>query len=150
MKAVERSPIRHQARPLGLEHLPDRSAADLGVRLRPRAGNAAVEQPSVEFLIASGQHPWREEPLPEDPGADLVASDELPGEFLVRAEQEEELMALLNKLTEAHRSVVLLHFLEDFSIEEIAAVTNVSVGTVKSRLHYAKKSLRILLEERTT
>jgi len=44
---------------------------------------------------------------------------------------------------------LLLHFLEDFSLEEIAQVTSVSVGTVKSRLHYAKKSLRALLIERT-
>ena len=58
-------------------------------------------------------------------------------------------MALLNQLTEAHRSVLLLHFLEGFSLEEIAAVTGVSVGTVKSRLHYAKRTLRTLIGERT-
>jgi RNA polymerase sigma-70 factor (ECF subfamily) len=59
-------------------------------------------------------------------------------------------MRLLKELSEAHRSVLLLHFLEEFSLEEIATVTGTSVGTVKSRLHYAKKSLRSLLEERTT
>ena len=55
----------------------------------------------------------------------------------------------LNQLPEIHRSVLLLHFLEDFSLEEISGVTGVSIGTVKSRLHYAKKSLRALLTERT-
>jgi DNA-directed RNA polymerase specialized sigma24 family protein len=35
--------------------------------------------------------------------------------------------------------------MEDFSIEEIAGISGVSVGTVKSRLHYAKKSLRQLV-----
>ena len=58
-------------------------------------------------------------------------------------------MNLLKQLAEIHRSVLLLHFLEDFSLEEIARVTGVGVGTVKSRLHYAKKSLRVLLTERT-
>jgi RNA polymerase sigma-70 factor (ECF subfamily) len=42
---------------------------------------------------------------------------------------------------------LLLHFVEDFSLEEIAGITCANLGTVKSRLHYAKKSLRKLLEE---
>jgi DNA-directed RNA polymerase specialized sigma24 family protein len=33
-------------------------------------------------------------------------------------------------------------------LEEIAHITGVGVGTVKSRLHYAKKAARALLEER--
>jgi RNA polymerase sigma-70 factor (ECF subfamily) len=40
-----------------------------------------------------------------------------------------------------------LHFIEDFSLEEIAAITETPVGTVKSRLHYAKKAFKKLLEE---
>jgi RNA polymerase sigma-70 factor (ECF subfamily) len=40
----------------------------------------------------------------------------------------------------------LLHFVEEFSIEEISRITETQAGTVKSRLHYAKKSLRKLLE----
>jgi len=56
-------------------------------------------------------------------------------------------MALLNQLPLPHRSVLLLHFIEDFSLDEIATVTGVALGTVKSRLHYAKKALRKLIEE---
>jgi RNA polymerase sigma-70 factor (ECF subfamily) len=41
--------------------------------------------------------------------------------------------------------VVLLHFIEDFSLEEIGAITCTPIGTVKSRLHYAKQTLRNLL-----
>ena len=93
--------------------------------------------------------PRRTEPL-DDRFSELPGEEPLPGELLIRAEQEEEFMSLLNQLTEVHRSVLLLHFLEDFSLEEIAGVTGVGLGTVKSRLHYAKKSLRALLAERTT
>ena len=46
------------------------------------------------------------------------------------------------------RAVLLLHFIEEFSLEEIADITDASLGTVKSRMHYAKKSLRKLLEEK--
>ena len=94
------------------------------------------------------RRPQRTDPLDEN-FAELPADEFGPDELLIRAEQQEEFMNLLNELPEIHRSVLLLHFLEDFSLEEIARVTGVGVGTVKSRLHYAKKSLRALLTERT-
>jgi RNA polymerase sigma-70 factor (ECF subfamily) len=71
-----------------------------------------------------------------------------PEEILIRKEQEEEFMKILGQLAPAHRSVLLLHFIEDFSLEEIAAVTGTQLGTVKSRLHYAKKSLKKQLEQK--
>jgi RNA polymerase sigma-70 factor (ECF subfamily) len=69
-----------------------------------------------------------------------------PDDLLVRQEQETEFMNLLNQLPLPQRSVLLLHFVEDFSLDEIARLTETPLGTVKSRLHYAKKSLRKLLE----
>jgi RNA polymerase sigma-70 factor (ECF subfamily) len=70
-----------------------------------------------------------------------------PGDLLVREEQEAEFMKLLNEVPLPQRSVLLLHFIEDFSLDEIAGITGASVGTVKSRLHYGKKALRKLLEQ---
>jgi RNA polymerase sigma-70 factor (ECF subfamily) len=67
--------------------------------------------------------------------------------LLIRQEQEAEFMQLLNQLPLPQRSVLLLHFVEDFSLEEIAGITGTNPGTVKSRMHYAKKSLRKLLEQ---
>lgn len=72
-----------------------------------------------------------------------------PSELLLREEQEAEFMKLLNQLPLPQRSVLLLHFIEDFSLEEIARLTEAQVGTVKSRMHYAKRALRKLLEDRT-
>jgi RNA polymerase sigma-70 factor, ECF subfamily len=69
-----------------------------------------------------------------------------PDDLLIRREQEAQFMNLLNQLPLPQRSVLLLHFVEDFSLEEIARITEAQLGTVKSRLHYAKKSLRKLLE----
>ena len=71
-------------------------------------------------------------------------------ELLIRQEQEAQFMALLNQLPLPQRSVLLLHFVEDFSLEEIAGITGAALGTVKSRLHYAKRALRKLIEETTT
>ena len=69
-----------------------------------------------------------------------------PDELLIRQEQEAAFMKLLESLPAPHRAVVVLRYVEDFSIEEIARITDTQPGTVKSRLHYAKKSIARLLE----
>jgi RNA polymerase sigma-70 factor (ECF subfamily) len=71
-----------------------------------------------------------------------------PDDLLIRREQAAEFMKLLNQLPSPQRSVLLLHFLEDFPLEEIARITETQLGTVKSRLHYAKRALRKLLEDK--
>jgi len=89
----------------------------------------------------------REELLPDEVA--VVSSDleEGPDEWLMRQEQEAEFMQLLQQLPPPQRSVLLLHFIEDFPLAEIAAITGAQLGTVKSRLHYAKKALRKLIED---
>jgi RNA polymerase sigma-70 factor (ECF subfamily) len=74
-------------------------------------------------------------------------SENRPDDLLIQREQEAGFMQLLNQLPLPQRSVLLLHFVEDFSLEEIASITETQLGTVKSRLHYAKKTLRKLLEQ---
>jgi RNA polymerase sigma-70 factor (ECF subfamily) len=88
----------------------------------------------------------REEMLRDEFANAPAQFETAPDDLLIREEQETEFMRLLNQLPPPQRSVLLLHFVEDFSLEEIAGITGVSIGTVKSRLHYAKKSLRKLLE----
>ena len=75
------------------------------------------------------------------------AFEEDPAELLVRKEQESQFMKLLEGLPLPQRSVLLLHFIENFSLEAIAAITGAELGTVKSRMHYGKKALRKLIEE---
>ncbi len=82
--------------------------------------------------------------IPESPNE----FDDAPDDLLIRREQEAEFMNLLNQLPLPQRSVLLLHFVEEFSLDEIARITETQIGTVKSRLHYAKKSLRKLLERK--
>ena len=77
-------------------------------------------------------------------------ANDTPLELLIREEQEAEFMKLLDQLPTPQRSVLLLHFVEDFSLEEIAAITGAQLGTVKSRMHYAKRALRKLLEEQSS
>jgi RNA polymerase sigma-70 factor (ECF subfamily) len=95
------------------------------------------------------QH-WRQGSLSECPleeDHDIYTDPvEDPSDWLIRQEQESAFCALLERLPPPQRSVVLLHFMEDFPLEDIARITGIPLGTVKSRLHHAKKSLRRLME----
>lgn len=58
-----------------------------------------------------------------------------------------ELLELIRKLPEARRNAIYLFYYEGMSIEEIAAATGKSTGTVGSDLYRARKQLRIELED---
>ncbi len=57
-------------------------------------------------------------------------------------ENAELVHRVLSQLIPIHREVLVLRFLENLSLNEIAEVAACEVGTVKSRLHYAKAALR--------
>jgi RNA polymerase sigma-70 factor (ECF subfamily) len=65
---------------------------------------------------------------------------------LLSAERAEALYAFVDRLPLAQRSALLLHVLGDLGLEEIAGIASVPVGTVKSRLHHAKRALRSMME----
>jgi len=68
--------------------------------------------------------------------------EELDEEPAFDAEDARLLHQALDRLDLKHREVIVLHFLDDFSIAEVAAIIGQPAGTVKSRIHYAKKALR--------
>lgn len=57
--------------------------------------------------------------------------------------------AAIKELSEEQRVVVLLHYVEDLSLREIAEILDVPEGTVKSRLSYARKLMNEVLSERS-
>jgi RNA polymerase sigma-70 factor (ECF subfamily) len=62
-------------------------------------------------------------------------------------ELQEKLNDSLQKLSPKHRTVVVLHEIEGLGHAEIAEITQTSVGTVRSRLHYAKQQLQTYLKD---
>ncbi|HEX4413976.1 MAG TPA: sigma-70 family RNA polymerase sigma factor [Lacipirellulaceae bacterium] len=54
--------------------------------------------------------------------------------------------AALDQLEPRHREVLVLRFLEELSYEEIGQVVDCPVGTVRSRIHYAKTALKRMLQ----
>lgn len=71
-------------------------------------------------------------PAPERPGGDPQRAD---------------LAAVLSVLPAAQREVVLMRYLDEMTLEEIAAALDIPLGTVKSRMHNALQLLR--QDERT-
>ena len=69
-----------------------------------------------------------------------------PRDAFLSEERAQALYSLVDQLPLPQRSALLLHVLGEFSIEEIARIAAVPVGTVKSRLHHAKRVLRGLIE----
>jgi len=73
-----------------------------------------------------------------------VAANGTADEFT--AEDAARVHAALDTLPPEHREVMVLRYVEDMSYDEIARVAGCPVGTVRSRLHHAKRALRRVLE----
>jgi RNA polymerase sigma factor (sigma-70 family) len=84
-------------------------------------------QPRAD-IFALAEH----EPSPGDASADVATRDQLERGF--------------RRLTPEQRAVVVLHFYAGLSLGEIADVIGSPLGTVGSRLHYAKRAMRAALE----
>ena len=84
-------------------------------------------------------------------GRDALAMDSV--EHIAAPEDEREFSPedaarvhlALDRLTYHHREVLTLRFLEDLSYEEIGQIIGCHLGTVRSRIHYAKLALERLL-----
>jgi RNA polymerase sigma-70 factor (ECF subfamily) len=78
--------------------------------------------------------------------SDLVEEPSRDNEF--RQEDAMEIYTSLELLTLEQREILVLRFLEDMTYEQIAKVTGCPIGTVRSRLYYAKSALRQAIEQR--
>jgi len=83
----------------------------------------------------------------DESGAHLpLASDApQPSETAERSEEAALVRKAINSLPPHHREVLVLRYLEEKSYEEVAKTMECSVGTVKSRLHYALKRIGEIL-----
>lgn len=75
----------------------------------------------------------------------LVAAFEESAEPVFTESDAAAIHMAMDELAPKHREVLLLYFLEEFSVAEIAAVARCSSGTIKSRLYYAKRAMKQIL-----
>ncbi|MFB3897304.1 MAG: RNA polymerase sigma factor [bacterium] len=77
--------------------------------------------------------------IPENPSPDISNG--------FNALDADRVHQALSKISFPHREVLTLYFLEDLSIDEIAELIEVPVGTIKSRIYHAKLALRKIIEQ---
>ncbi len=70
-----------------------------------------------------------------------------PDQNLQRNELRDKITTAINSLSEDHREVILLKEVEGLSYQEIAESIGSSIGTVMSRLYYARKKLQETLKD---
>lgn len=110
----------------------------------PRLREAAAF-PAWAFRIARDRafRELRRRGLPTVPADESIPMADA-GEFT--PEDAEGLRAHMDRLPPVQKDVLLLRFIEGLSYEEIAGVVGVPEGTVRSRLHHAKRALKTILE----
>jgi RNA polymerase sigma-70 factor (ECF subfamily) len=70
-----------------------------------------------------------------------------PTEGLERTELRKRIDAAMEKLSYEHRTVLVLHEFEEMEYKQIAKVMGCSIGTIMSRLFYARRRLAALLQD---
>jgi RNA polymerase sigma-70 factor (ECF subfamily) len=86
-------------------------------------------------------------PWPENMPDPIATPDERPDRLLLRSERRNEVLEAVATLGEKHRLVVILRYFGGLSNEEIALALRIPSGTVRSRLHTARRRLKGLLAE---
>src|SRR5437667_11659457 len=82
-----------------------------------------------------------------DPDLVALISERTPRRDIGLAELQEKLNAAMLKLSEVHRLVVTLHDVQGLSHEEIGKIMDCNIGTVRSRLFYARQQLQAYLSD---
>jgi RNA polymerase sigma-70 factor (ECF subfamily) len=82
----------------------------------------------------------------EQPTLSLIETDAVLPDAQLTVADRDQLERGFRKLSAEHRAVVILAYYLDYSSPEIASALGVPLGTVRSRLHYARRALRAALE----
>ncbi len=75
-------------------------------------------------------------------GVTAPSQPKRPDDYVEGQELEKIMQQAIAELDEDHRMLVVLRDIEELSYEEIAAITELAEGTIKSRLHRARLALR--------
>jgi RNA polymerase sigma factor (sigma-70 family) len=89
---------------------------------------------------------WEEESSNEA-SAIAIQADEQPEREFEQGLTRERLLASLQKLPPPQRMLLLMHDVEEYTLNELETILETPLGTLKSRLHRARERLRVILLE---
>ncbi|HEX6122873.1 MAG TPA: sigma-70 family RNA polymerase sigma factor [Ktedonobacterales bacterium] len=98
---------------------------------------------AINARRADLRHASHRAPLDDDDDGETLAELAMDESYEERVLDQMLLMEALGQLSPKHREVLELAFAQGFTAEEIAHILGVPVGTVKSRLTYARRALRV-------
>ncbi|MEH7125580.1 RNA polymerase sigma factor SigW [Bacillus sp. JJ1532] len=75
----------------------------------------------------------------------IAADTSLPEEDLESLELQETIQREISKLPEKYRTVIVLKYIEELSLNEISKILDLPLGTVKTRIHRGREALRTQL-----
>src|SRR5205085_8896692 len=82
----------------------------------------------------------------EERGLEPLDSAERADERLLREERAVQVQRALARLSDEHRTILVLREIDDYDYDEIAKILQLPVGTVRSRLHRARLQLKEQLD----
>jgi len=89
--------------------------------------------------------------MPDGEGADwyslLPGNEETPEKQLILSETQAQVREAIDTLPEKYKSIVILRYIHDLSLQEIGEILDMPVTTVKTRVHRGREYLRKKLEE---
>lgn len=86
-------------------------------------------------------------PIEDEQARGLAHSSASPAVLAERAQMQQAVEAGLRQLTPQDRTILTLHYQEGRSYEEIAAVLDLPMGTVKTHLYRARERLKLMMKE---
>ncbi|WP_421382715.1 RNA polymerase sigma factor SigW [Bacillus salacetis] len=72
----------------------------------------------------------------------VAAEGQLPEEEVEEMELQAEIQRQILKLPDKYRSVIVLKYIEELSLQEISEILDLPLGTVKTRIHRGREALR--------
>ena len=78
---------------------------------------------------------------------EIASNDLTPDKVLIEKESIQEIEKAINSLNADAKTLIFLRDIKGFSYNDISEITNIGIGTIKSRLNRARNSLRKILTQ---
>lgn len=72
----------------------------------------------------------------------IASTEQLPEQQLEQMELQERIQYEISRLPEKYRSVIVLKYIEELSLQDISEILDMPLGTVKTRIHRGREALR--------
>ena len=147
---------RYAMRLLGDQTVAEECVAETFARFLQALRNGGGPETHLKAYLYRVAHNWitdyyRRQPPPEanvdDMAHALSSEDEALSTQVAQQEEQRRVQAALRLLTPEQRQVIVLRFLEAWSLKEVAEAMQKPVGAVKALQHRALAALRRILEE---